>query len=193
MSFCLILTFVSMNPEQLPMRSGWEGGLGEAVWGFVSSFSSSSSSSPSLVAADPEHPPLEGGWKKRNLCGYSLFSVSKLNLKHVGQLKGSHLNWKLCWCVYIFFFPPHNNSHVLVKRMQTSKLQKCSCSTPVLCHCCHRTAEQRSAGESCAERQEVGVCQQEWRSGWLDPAQPHQSTPAWGKSDQIYTWCKSHR
>lgn len=188
MSFCLILTVVSMNPEQLPMRSGWEG-LGEAVWAFVSSLSSSSSSSsPSLVVADP---PLEGGCKKAICVDTHCFLSQKLNLEHEGQPKGSNLNWKLCWHVCFLF--SHNNSHVLAKGMRIIKIQKCLCSSPVLCHCCHRTAEQHSAGEFCAERQVVGVCQQEWRSGWLDPAQLHQSTPAWRKSDQMYIWCKSHR
>lgn len=64
MSFCLIFTVVSMNPEQLPMSSGWEGRLVGGVWlsssspssscsCFPSSSSSCSSSSPSLDPTDP--------------------------------------------------------------------------------------------------------------------------------------------
>lgn len=64
MSFCLIFTVVSMNPEQLPMSSGWEGRLVGGLWlsssspssscsCFPSSSSSCSSSSPSLDPTDP--------------------------------------------------------------------------------------------------------------------------------------------
>lgn len=119
MSFCLILTVVSMNPEQLPMRSGWEGGLGETVSGFASSFFSSSSSSPSLVAADPVHPPLGGC--NREFC-LDIHCLLSQNSEHVGQLKRSQLNLKLC--KYFRFFFSFNNSHILAKRMQINKLKK---------------------------------------------------------------------
>lgn len=55
MSFCLILTVVSMKPEQLPIRSGWDRGAtcGLAFSPSSSSLSSSPSpSSPSLAMAE---------------------------------------------------------------------------------------------------------------------------------------------
>lgn len=67
MSFCLIFTVVSMNPEQLPMSSGWEGRLVGGVWlssCSPSSPSSSSSSSPSLDTTDPGDSSLLTDWTK---------------------------------------------------------------------------------------------------------------------------------
>lgn len=55
MSFCLILTVVSMKPEQLPIRSGWDrGATCSLAFSPSSSFlsSSPSPSSPSLAMAE---------------------------------------------------------------------------------------------------------------------------------------------
>lgn len=81
------------------------------------------------------------------------------------------------------------------KENKIEKIQKSEAAwspSPVLCHCYHRTAEQRSAGGSCAGRRVAGGCRQARQSGWLDRALPRRNTPAWNnmaKSEMYTIYC----